>query len=108
MMGTQITREVDAVLYTRAGIEMGVAATKTFTAQVTLMYLLALRLAEVRRTLPPEEIDAPAEVEGLPEKIARTSTATIRSRRSRCATTRSRSSSTSAGTSACPCASRAR
>ena len=51
MMGAQITREVDAVLYTRAGIEMGVAATKTFTAQVTLMYLLALRLAEARRTL---------------------------------------------------------
>ena len=43
MMGAQITREVDAVLYTRAGIEMGVAATKTFTAQVTLMYLLALK-----------------------------------------------------------------
>ena len=67
MMGAQITREVDAVLYTRAGIEMGVAATKTFTAQVTLMYLLALRLAQARRTLPPDEIsELLAEVESLP------------------------------------------
>src|SRR5919109_3037644 len=46
MMGTQITQEVEHVLYTRAGLEMSVAATKTFTAQVALLYLLALRLAE--------------------------------------------------------------
>jgi glucosamine--fructose-6-phosphate aminotransferase (isomerizing) len=70
MMGTQITREVDSVLYTRAGIEMSVAATKTFTAQVTLLYLLALRLAQVRRTLPQEEIDRLVrEVQALPEKV---------------------------------------
>jgi glucosamine--fructose-6-phosphate aminotransferase (isomerizing) len=71
MMGTQITRDVDSVLYTRAGIEMGVAASKTFTAQVALFYLLALKLAEVRRTLPNEEIQALlAEVQALPEKMA--------------------------------------
>jgi glutamine---fructose-6-phosphate transaminase (isomerizing) len=71
MMGTQITREVERVLYTRAGIEMAVAATKTFTAQVTLLYLLALKLAEVRNTLPPEEIASLlAEVDSLPQKIA--------------------------------------
>jgi glucosamine--fructose-6-phosphate aminotransferase (isomerizing) len=71
LMGTQITREVDRVLYTRAGMEMGVAATKTFTAQVTLMYLLALRLAQVRKTLPEEEIEQIlGEVEALPTKIA--------------------------------------
>src|SRR5204863_4512124 len=35
LMGTQITREVDSVLYTRAGMEMCVAASKTFTAQLT-------------------------------------------------------------------------
>ena len=71
MMGTQITRDVDSVLYTRAGIEMGVAASKTFTAQVALFYLLALKLAEVRRTLPEEEIQALlAEVEALPAKMA--------------------------------------
>jgi glucosamine--fructose-6-phosphate aminotransferase (isomerizing) len=71
MMGTQITREVERVLYTRAGIEMAVAATKTFTAQVTLLYLLALKVAEVRNTLPPEEIASLlAEVDSLPQKIA--------------------------------------
>ena len=37
LMGTQITREVDATLYTRCGIEIGVAASKTFTAQVALL-----------------------------------------------------------------------
>jgi glucosamine--fructose-6-phosphate aminotransferase (isomerizing) len=71
MMGTQITQEVDTVLYTRAGLEMSVAATKTFTAQMTLLYLLALRLAEVRRTLPEKEIATLlAEVDALPQKIA--------------------------------------
>ena len=71
LMGTQITREVDSVLYTRAGMEMGVAATKTFTAQVVVMYLLALKFAQVRGTLPPEEIGTLLdEVGALPEKIA--------------------------------------
>jgi glutamine---fructose-6-phosphate transaminase (isomerizing) len=56
MMGTQITREVDAVLYTRAGLEMGVAATKTFTAQVALLSLIALKLAQLKRTMPENEI----------------------------------------------------
>ena len=49
MMGTQITREVDSVIYTRAGLEMSVAATKTFTSQVSLFYLIALKLAQVRK-----------------------------------------------------------
>jgi glucosamine--fructose-6-phosphate aminotransferase (isomerizing) len=71
MMGTQITREVDSVLYTRAGLEMGVAASKTFTAQVALIYLIALKLAQVRRTLPPDEIEYILdEVYSLPDKMA--------------------------------------
>jgi glutamine---fructose-6-phosphate transaminase (isomerizing) len=71
MMGTQITREVDATLYTRCGIEIGVAASKTFTAQVALLSLLALRLAEIRQTLPQEEIDFVLDrLHELPEKIA--------------------------------------
>ncbi len=48
IMGSQATRDADGVLYTRAGLEIGVAATKTFIAQVAAMYLLALRLAELR------------------------------------------------------------
>ncbi|MGH3044423.1 MAG: glutamine--fructose-6-phosphate transaminase (isomerizing) [Gaiellaceae bacterium] len=71
LMGTQITREVDRVLYTRAGLETAVAASKTFTAQVTLFYLLALKLAQVRKTMPEAEIDALlAEVRSLPAKAA--------------------------------------
>ena len=56
-MGSQITREVDSVLYTRTGLEVGVAASKTFSAQVGLMYLIGLELARVRETLPPNEIE---------------------------------------------------
>ncbi|MDQ3821932.1 MAG: glutamine--fructose-6-phosphate transaminase (isomerizing) [Actinomycetota bacterium] len=71
MMGTQLSREVDAVLYTRAGPEIGVAASKTFTAQVTLIYLLALKLAQVRKTLPPDEIEEILRaLEALPEQMA--------------------------------------
>ena len=57
MMGSQMTREVDSVLYTRCGMEIGVAASKTFTGQVALLSLIALKLAEVRETLPPDEIE---------------------------------------------------
>ncbi|MGZ4203374.1 MAG: glutamine--fructose-6-phosphate transaminase (isomerizing), partial [Thermoleophilaceae bacterium] len=52
VMGSQITRETDGVLYTRAGIEIGVAATKTYVAQVAAMYLLALKLGELHGTMP--------------------------------------------------------
>jgi glutamine---fructose-6-phosphate transaminase (isomerizing) len=71
-LGTQITREVDAVLYTRAGLEIGVAATKTFTAQVALLSLIALKLAQVRKTLPAEEIEfILEELYDLPERMER-------------------------------------
>jgi glutamine---fructose-6-phosphate transaminase (isomerizing) len=65
-----VTREVDSVLYTRAGLEMGVAASKTFTAQVALLYLVALQLAQIRETLPPGEIEFILDfVYKLPRKI---------------------------------------
>ena len=71
LMGTQITREVDSTIYTRCGLEVGVAASKTFTAQVALMYLIALKLAQIRRTLPADEIDFILDrVHDLPDKIA--------------------------------------
>ena len=69
-MGSQITREVDSSLYTRTGLEVGVAATKTFSAQVGLMYLIGLELARVRETLPPAEIEFILdEVYRLPQKM---------------------------------------
>src|SRR5947199_7921001 len=71
MMGSQITREVDSVLYTRCGLEIGVAASKTFTAQVALFYLLALKLAQVRETMPPDELGFILdEVHELPQRMA--------------------------------------
>jgi glucosamine--fructose-6-phosphate aminotransferase (isomerizing) len=73
IMGSQVTREADAVLYTRAGLEISVAATKTFVAQVAAMYLLGLRLAELRGTLPPERIaELVAALKSLPSKIEET------------------------------------
>jgi glucosamine--fructose-6-phosphate aminotransferase (isomerizing) len=70
LMGTQITREVESVLYTRAGLEIGVAATKTFTSQVALLSLIALKLAQIRRTLPEQEIEfILEELYDLPEKM---------------------------------------
>jgi glutamine---fructose-6-phosphate transaminase (isomerizing) len=70
MMGSQITREVDSVLYTRCGLEVGVAASKTFTAQVSLLYLVALKLAQLRETMPAGEISFILDkVYELPKKI---------------------------------------
>ena len=71
MMGSQITREVDSVLYTRCGLEIGVAASKTFTAQVALFYLIALKLAQLRETMDPDELKFILdEVHELPTRMA--------------------------------------
>jgi glutamine---fructose-6-phosphate transaminase (isomerizing) len=68
--GSQATREADGVLYTRAGLEIGVAATKTFVCQVAVMYLLALRLAELRGTLEPARLrELVGELKRLPRCI---------------------------------------
>ena len=70
IMGSQATRDADGVLYTRAGLEVGVAATKTFVAQVAAMYLIALRLAELRGTLPPERLtQLVADLKHIPHHI---------------------------------------
>jgi glutamine---fructose-6-phosphate transaminase (isomerizing) len=52
-----LARESDAVLYTRAGPEIGVAATKTFTTQLVAMQLLGLHLAQVRGAMDPGGIE---------------------------------------------------
>jgi glutamine---fructose-6-phosphate transaminase (isomerizing) len=73
VMGSQATRDADTVLYTRAGPEVSVAATKTFVAQVAAMYLLGLRLAELRGTLPSYRLrELVAELKGVPSKIEAT------------------------------------
>ena len=72
MMGSQITREVDSVLYTRTGLEVGVAASKTFTAQIALLFLIGLKVAQCRGTLPKEDVEFILdEVYDLPAKMQR-------------------------------------
>src|SRR5919201_3642395 len=70
ILGSQATRDAHGVLYTRAGLEIGVAATKTFVAQVAAVYLIGLKLAELRHTLPPAELEGLiADLKGIPHKI---------------------------------------
>jgi glucosamine--fructose-6-phosphate aminotransferase (isomerizing) len=68
--GSQATRDADGVLFTRAGLEIGVAATKTFTCQVAVMLLLSLRLAELRGTLDRARLAELVEgVKHLPSQV---------------------------------------
>jgi len=60
-LGSHLTRVVDATLFTRSGPEIGVAATKTYVAQVTAMTLFALYLARIRKTAPLERLREIAE-----------------------------------------------
>ncbi|KBR62636.1 glucosamine-fructose-6-phosphate aminotransferase GlmS [Mycobacterium avium XTB13-223] len=70
--GSQIPRECDAVLYTRAGPEIGVASTKTFLAQITANYLVGLALAQARGTKYPDEVEREYhELEAMPDLVAR-------------------------------------
>ncbi|HET6832130.1 MAG TPA: glutamine--fructose-6-phosphate transaminase (isomerizing) [Solirubrobacterales bacterium] len=73
VMGSQATRDADSVLFTRAGLEIGVAATKTFTSQVAAIYLLGLWLAQARGQLAPERVtELIGELKALPRKIEET------------------------------------
>src|SRR4026209_2242843 len=54
VVGSMATREADGTIYTHAGPEIGVASTKAFTSQLVALYLLALRLSQVRGVLSPE------------------------------------------------------
>ncbi len=69
-VGASIPRESDAVLYTRAGPEVCVAATKTFATQLAAMYLVALYLAQVRGTMFTDEVASVVrELEQVPDKV---------------------------------------
>ncbi len=72
VVDSALAREADAVLYTRAGPEIGVAATKTFTTQLVAMQLLGLYLAQVRGTMDPGTVAYHiTELEALPSKVKR-------------------------------------
>src|SRR5436853_78603 len=57
VVGSSLTRETDQTIYTRAGIEIGVAATKTFIAQLVALYLIALKLGQDRGALGYDELE---------------------------------------------------
>src|SRR5215470_8904045 len=70
VVGSMTTRVADAVLYTRAGPEIGVASTKAFTTQLACLYLIALHLAKVHKTLTDAEIrKALTDLTELPHKM---------------------------------------
>ena len=74
-LGSSLAREADAVIYTHAGPEIGVAATKTFATQMVALHLVALYLAQVRGPMFPEEIaDVVAGLRALPDQVRRTLT----------------------------------
>jgi len=71
VVGSSITREADGTIYTHAGPEIGVAATKTLVSQMAAIYTLALYLAQVRGAMPQEDInDLANELRSLPDKIS--------------------------------------
>lgn len=70
-VGSTIPRESDAVLYTRAGIEVAVASTKAFLTQLAACYLVGLHLAQVRGIMYADEVKAVLdELVATPDKIA--------------------------------------
>ncbi len=78
VVGSRVTRESDGVIYTHAGPEIGVAATKTFTAQIAALTVLALKLSQAKGTMSSERVDSvwqelatiPDIVEALLEDLA--------------------------------------
>jgi glutamine---fructose-6-phosphate transaminase (isomerizing) len=73
VVGSSIARATHGGSYTHAGPEIGVASTKAFTAQVTLLTLMALRMASLKGTIPRTRfMQILNELELIPEKVART------------------------------------
>jgi len=70
VVGSSISRVTDAGSYTHAGPEIGVASTKAFTAQVTVLTLMALRLAHMKGTISQSKYHTMlTELEAIPEKV---------------------------------------
>lgn len=71
VVGSRITRESDGVIYTHAGPEIGIAATKSFTTQIVALYVLALKLAQARGALQQGEIEQVwSELNRIPDLVA--------------------------------------
>jgi glucosamine--fructose-6-phosphate aminotransferase (isomerizing) len=81
VVGSSIARETHAGAYTHAGPEIGVASTKAFTTQITVLTLIALKLAQEKGTLSQSKYhEYLAELEGIPAKVEKTleSNATVK------------------------------
>jgi len=73
VVGSSIARETNAGAYTHAGPEIGVASTKAFTTQITLLTLIALRLARANGTISSSDFRHHLiELEMIPEKVKKT------------------------------------
>ncbi len=73
VVGSSIARATHAGSYTHAGPEIGVASTKAFTAQVTILTLMALRIAQMKGTISTSRLhQILAELEAIPEKVKET------------------------------------
>ena len=73
VVGSSIARATDAGSYTHAGPEIGVASTKAFTAQVTILTLMALRMAQLKGTIPVSRWrELLFELESIPGKVEKT------------------------------------
>ena len=73
VVGSSIARATHAGSYTHAGPEIGVASTKAFTAQVTILTLMALRIAEMKGTVSKSRFhQLLSELEAIPEKVRET------------------------------------
>lgn len=73
VVGSSIARETHAGSYTHAGPEIGVASTKAFTAQVSVLTLMALRLAQMRGTIERSRFHHILhELEEIPSKVEKT------------------------------------
>ncbi|MDX1285321.1 MAG: glutamine--fructose-6-phosphate transaminase (isomerizing), partial [Draconibacterium sp.] len=69
VVGSTLARETDAGVYTHAGVEIGVASTKAFTAQVTVLTMIALKLAKAKDTIDEVEYqNLVKELSLIPEK----------------------------------------
>lgn len=70
ILGSSLSRTCDRTLFTRAGPEIGVAATKTFTAQLALLFALGLKLAQIRKSIPVNELlDTTKALRRLPRQM---------------------------------------
>ncbi len=70
VVGSSMTLESDGVIYLHAGPEIGVASTKTFVSHLTCIYLLGIRLANVRHRIPPERLsDLVRGLRALPDTV---------------------------------------